>query len=382
MVNLVLITSFVIISWGHVSNAQADELEEQRGSLLQVKQQITKTADQLEQKHAAEKTVLEQLENLDQNIIHTGNSLKSAAHRVKQSRKEIEQLKEKIAHYSLILERSQKNIEKRLRALYTSSGMGSLRLIFSTETPLQLAENVNFLSRIATHDKQLLASYRQRMQQFHQAEQQLEQQIANQKADLIQQKEKKLLLLQSKRERKNLVKKIKRDTSALKSLLADLEDRSARMMGLIQKLEQKKNDSYLPANKNILAEKGQIPWPSTGAIRTNFGTQKHTFGGKHKNNGLVIAAVPGTSIKAILPGRIAFSSPFKGYGNLIIIDHGYKYYSLYAQVAHLNLPVGAIVEQGDIISTSGFEGRDSYYLELRHGGTPLNPCDWLKPRLR
>ena len=90
---------------------------------------------------------------------------------------------------------------------------------------------------------------------------------------------------------------------------------------------------------------------------------------------VVIFASPEIVIKA-------FSSPLKGYGNLIIIDHGNQYYSLYAQAAHLNLPVGTVVDQGKVITTSGFKGRDSYYLEIRHGGTPVDPRKWLTHRAR
>ncbi|MDY0189414.1 MAG: peptidoglycan DD-metalloendopeptidase family protein [Desulfuromonas sp.] len=365
----------------HCSLALGSELEDKRDSLQQVKQQISKTADKLQEKQAAEKSALQQLEQLEQQIARNDDSLSSAANAVKQSRREIEELKEKIEHYSVILGRSQKDVEKRLSALYTSGDMSSLRLIFSTETPLELAENLTFLGRISAHDKKLLTSYRQRMQQFRQAQLEMEEHIEQQKKILQKQREQKHQLAQSKSKRSILVKKIRRDTTTLHALLKELEDRSARMTSLVQNLEKQHANVFIPSGQNFAASKGQIPWPSSGAVRTNFGTQKdENFGGKHKNNGVTIAAVAGTKIKAIWDGRIAFSSPFKGYGNLIIIDHGYKYYSLYAQAAQLNLPVGTVVKRGEVITTSGLDGRDSYYLEIRHASTPLDPKDWLQPR--
>lgn len=376
---MIFIAAAFILPCAH---ATASELEDKRDSLMQVKQQISRTADQLQEKKAAEKSALQQLEQLEREIAHNDNSLKNTADAVKQSRQEIEILKDKIGRYSIILGRSQKDVEKRLSAMYTSGDMSSLRLIFSTETPLELAENLSFLGRISAHDKKLLSSYRQRMQQFRQAELELETRIDQQKEILDQQKEHKHQLAQNKSQRSTLVKKIRRDATTLHALLKELEDRSARMTALVQELEQKQSSVYVPSGESFVTAKGKIPWPSSGAIRTNFGTQTdENFGGQHKNNGVTIAAVAGTEIKAIWAGRIAFSSSFKGYGNLIIIDHGYQYYSLYAQAAHLNLPVGTIVQKGEVITTSGFEGRDSYYLEIRHASTPLNPRDWLQPKL-
>jgi len=365
--------------------SEANELEDQRGSLQQVKKQITDTAGQLKKKKAAERSALQQLEHLDNQISSNNSALISAAATLDESRKKVKELKEKILRYQTILNRSQRSVEKRLKALYTSGEISSLRLAFSTETPLELAENMNFLGRISSHDKKLLSSYRHRMTQLNQAQTDLEQQMAQQQQTFQEQKDKKRQLAVSRSQRKQLISSIRRDTTSLSSLLTELEDRSARMTELIESMEKKQALAYQPLvnSRSFLSGKGKIPWPSSGAVRSNFGTQKDkSFGSQLKSNGLVIAAVPGTRIKAIWPGRIAFSSPFKGYGNLIIVDHGNQYYSLYAQAAHLNLAVGTVVKQGDILTTSGFEGRDSYYLEIRHGGTPVNPRKWLQPRAR
>ena len=367
------------------STAMANELDSRRNLLQQVQNKISTTTGELKKKKAAELSALQQLESLDQKISSNNTTLKSATKSVAESRKNIQKLKKTMISDQVIITRSQKDVKKRLRALYTSGNISSLRLIFSTETPLELAENMNFLSRISAHDKELLGSYRQRMAKLNQARHDLEQQITQQQDTVHQQQEQKKQLAQSKHQRKKLITSIRRDTSTLNNLLKELENRSARMTNLIVTLEKKQSTTYIPTqtSRKFSAAKMEISWPSSGAVRDNFGTRKNTsFGAQHKSNGIVIAAVPGTRIKAIWPGRIAFSSAFKGYGNLIIIDHGHQYYSLYAQAAHLNLPVGSIVEQGDVITTSGFEGRDSYYLEIRHGGKPLDPRNWLKPRAR
>ena len=171
--------------------AVAGELDNQRSSLQQVKKQISTTTGKLKKKKAAEQSALQQLESLDQKISGNDAAIKSAATSVTTSRKNIQELKEKITSYRVIIGRSQKDVEKRLRALYTSGNISSLRLIFSTETPLELAENMNFLSRISAHDKELLGSYRQRMAKLNRTRHDLEQQISQQQDILHQQQEQK-----------------------------------------------------------------------------------------------------------------------------------------------------------------------------------------------
>jgi septal ring factor EnvC (AmiA/AmiB activator) len=83
---------------------------------------------------------------------------------------------------------------------------------------------------------------------------------------------------------------------------------------------------------------------------------------------------------AVWKGRVLYASPLKGFGNLMIIDHGDKYYSLYAHAASFTRKTGDLVGAGDVIAFSGHEGRDALYFEIRHRGEPVDPLPWLAPR--
>jgi len=77
---------------------------------------------------------------------------------------------------------------------------------------------------------------------------------------------------------------------------------------------------------------------------------------------------------------VIFANSLRGYGKLMIIDHGSKYYTLYAHVARFTKQVGDATAAQEVIAYSGYEGRDAVYFEIRQGGKPLNPAEWLKPR--
>jgi septal ring factor EnvC (AmiA/AmiB activator) len=104
------------------------------------------------------------------------------------------------------------------------------------------------------------------------------------------------------------------------------------------------------------------------------------LGTKIESNGLEIEAAPLTEVKAVWAGRVLYASPLKGFGNLVVIDHGDKYYSLYGHVARFSQKVGDIVSPREVIAISGHEGRDAVYFELRHRGAPVDPTAWLAPR--
>jgi septal ring factor EnvC (AmiA/AmiB activator) len=82
----------------------------------------------------------------------------------------------------------------------------------------------------------------------------------------------------------------------------------------------------------------------------------------------------------VADGKVVFAKPFRGFGNLLILDHGGGYYTLYAQARQLVKKVGEVVAAGDTVGISGFGDNKKIYFEIRQRGTPLNPLQWLKPR--
>ena len=126
-------------------------------------------------------------------------------------------------------------------------------------------------------------------------------------------------------------------------------------------------------------QKGMLPWPVKGRIKTSFGKHKHAeLGTLLENHGVDIFADASTGVKAVWDGRVAFAKRFQGYGNLIIIDHGGGYYTLYAQVQKLLKKTNDSVEKGDLIAYTGFDNADYVYFEVRKGRTPVDPLLWIE----
>jgi septal ring factor EnvC (AmiA/AmiB activator) len=123
--------------------------------------------------------------------------------------------------------------------------------------------------------------------------------------------------------------------------------------------------------------KGKLPWPSVGTIRYGFGTPRAN--GDLSWKGVLVTAQPGTPVHAVSHGRVAFADWLRGFGLLMIIEHGDGYMSLYGHSESLFKDVGDWVDAGERIGTVGDSGgRDSsgLYFEIRHLGTPVDPIRW------
>jgi septal ring factor EnvC (AmiA/AmiB activator) len=128
------------------------------------------------------------------------------------------------------------------------------------------------------------------------------------------------------------------------------------------------------------ALRGRLDWPARGTVATRFGQVRD---GGTRMRGMLIAAPAGAEVRAIAYGRVAWAGWMPHYGNLMVLEHGNEYYSLYGHNQALLREVGEWVGAGEVIAQvgdSGGQARSALYFELRRGRTPLNPQQWLVSR--
>lgn len=128
--------------------------------------------------------------------------------------------------------------------------------------------------------------------------------------------------------------------------------------------------------------RGALDWPVPGRIVALFGQPSARLNDSSISNGVEIAALEGTSVRAIHPGTVSFADTFTGFGNLVIIDHGANAYSLYGYLEAVSVVRGDAVESGSEIARVGAPpvGPSVLYLEIRVDGRSVDPVEWLKPR--
>lgn len=178
--------------------------------------------------------------------------------------------------------------------------------------------------------------------------------------------------------------------AVLATLEAGFKDRAARLAALgrdektvVRLLEQLRDavadiPSQVDDTRPFASRRGQLGRPLAGTVLAAFGGRLPDGRG---SDGLLIAGTAGAEVRAVAPGRVAFSDWLKGYGLLTIVDHGDGWMSLYAFNDALLKDVGDWVRAGDPLATvgsSGGQGRPALYFELRRNGQPQDPKPWLR----
>ncbi|WP_313914755.1 peptidoglycan DD-metalloendopeptidase family protein [Tahibacter sp.] len=177
----------------------------------------------------------------------------------------------------------------------------------------------------------------------------------------------------------------------LDALDLSLRDQAARLAALgkdeaaLLELLERLRDVFADIPKELTAaepfadRRGRLPWPLAGKVAVGFGSSDDSG---RAISGIVVAADDGAEVRAVSHGRVAYADWLKGYGLILILDHGDGYMSLYGYNESLLKDVGDWVDVGEAIATAGSSGgRKSagLYFELRARGKPLDPRGWLKP---
>ena len=188
---------------------------------------------------------------------------------------------------------------------------------------------------------------------------------------------------------KELLANVSKEVAAGKLKIRKLQNDEKRLSHLIRKIGNRKNRSEKKTKENLpdisldkksfKKLKGKLKLPVNGKIVNNFGSLRSKGGTTWK--GLFIIAPVGTNVLAIADGQVVFADWLRGFGNILIVDHGSDYMTLYGNNKILTKKVGETIHGGDIIATVGNSDdnlNSGLYFELRHKGKPFDPLKWIR----
>ncbi len=180
--------------------------------------------------------------------------------------------------------------------------------------------------------------------------------------------------------------------TALVASIDARRDLNAQLVGELTAAQQKLQSSLAQIESGRAAVatplplrpfRGDLPWPLAGRVLRAFGRQPTSrFGTAVVRNGMEIGAGEGQPVRNIHEGSVAFADQFEGYGNLVIVDHGARAYSLYGYLGTVGAVRGQRIDPQAVVGTVGRNpaGNSALYFELRVDGTAVDPLQWLKKR--
>lgn len=278
-----------------------------------------------------------------------------------------------------------------LAARYEGGAPGALRLVLSGEDPGEVARKLYYLTRVSQASAALVASMRDGLAELADLRRELDARSARLAEVTRAQRTDRERVLSEQRERRRVLAKlgdeIRRDQKQIKVLRAD-EARLSRLVEEIGRvLATKPGAGYARVEKvpepgaaggPFDTLRGKLRLPVRGELTGRFGAQRGNAGINLK--GVFIRAPEGRQVRAIAAGQVVFADWMRGFGNLLIIDHGEAYLSVYANNETLLKQVGDIVAAGEPIATVGATGgseESGLYFELRHLGKPFDPLTWV-----
>ena len=187
------------------------------------------------------------------------------------------------------------------------------------------------------------------------------------------------LLAQRTTDRRGVVSNLDDRYGSEEERLADLNQSREEAESVLRNIQAEMAKLAEPTpTTHIVSTRGDLPWPVQGSISSDF----HYRDGVHYN-GIVIQASAGTPVTAVHSGRVVFADWMRGFGNLLIIDHGDQIMTLHAHLQQFSARPGQQVNRGDEIGRvgdSGGQSRAALYFEVRRGGEPINPQRWIARR--
>jgi septal ring factor EnvC (AmiA/AmiB activator) len=281
-----------------------------------------------------------------------------------------------------LLADTQAHYQKRLVAISRNAVQRPPDWLFLLSSPGQAVLSTPMLRAMARADRWLIARHDSLRNDVEQSRAMLLGR-RSELADLARDKQRESNLLEaSHQKREAQLNQIRGERTQLASAMQELTDAAARLEAVVEDIVKSGAATYGGDGRHVLRAKGRLPWPVRGKVLEGFGNRE--VGPKHAkvpHNGLSIAAEVGTSVAAVADGAVSYIGRLRGYGQIVILDHGGGYFTLYGHLEEVDCFQGQLVLQGDPIGTVGDSGSLSgpqLYFELRENRVQVDPLPWLK----
>ncbi len=378
---ILVFPAVVSLFTGTLFALEASNEEKDKGRIDRIEKELTREKELYQHFGEKEKRLLAQLSDLEIEIAKKRSLLQDLRNRITQTKQDLGKRQKRLGELEKALGEAEKRLEQRLRAFYKYAKRGYYQILATSAGLHDLRRRINYLQAIMHRDQELLGRMihiRQRYEtEMARSREKLEiidrlEDTENESlASLQKDQDTKVLLLMRVHKEKEFYETAVRELELAAQNLGDT------LINLEKRPERENERQRLPSDfENI---KGRLPLPFLGRIVR--GTKRLNDKGLKAHKGIFIAGPPGGEVKAVYPGRVDFSGLLKGYGQIIVINHGSRFFTVSAHLAQRRKDEGEMVREGEVIGLlgdSGFSAGARLYFEIRRGGKNLDPSEWLK----
>ena len=370
--------------------------------------------DELKDLHKRIKTLQKEVESAEGKKSDVTDALKQSERAISTANRRLRELSQQQAEVNTSLNRTQQEarstqsriaeqqtlLGKLLKQQYVAGQEDALKLLLNQQDPNEVARQLHYYTYLSRSRAGLIDDLRQNLQHAHalaQTYQQKSTELGQIKAEQGSQKQQ---LEREHSTRKSVLKSIEKQIVARRHEIGRLQQDEKRLTRLVEKLARiapppKRKKGKAPRQEAVLrndklpspdhsdspfqALKGRLRLPLRGELIGRFGSLREDSGATWK--GLFIKAATGQEVRAVASGRVVFSDWLRGFGNMVIVDHGDGYMSLYGNNETLYKQAGENVQAGDAIAAAGNSGgnpQTGLYFEMRYQSRPFDPMGWVR----
>jgi septal ring factor EnvC (AmiA/AmiB activator) len=364
--------------------AQADdEAARERQRLEELRREIGKLSDTLSGARDQQAKLREELRKSETEIGRLSRTLRELDERRRVGAAELARLEEEGRRAEAELSGQREALERQLVAAYAMGHDSHLKIIFNQHDPSSLGRTLQYYDYFNRARIERMESFRAVAAEIAglragiRAEQERLESLRAERARQLN------ALGEQREARQKTLARLERDIATRERRLDALREDEQALAALVDRLQATIRELPpgfdLPGNASFASLKGRLPWPVQGKIAARFGASREVE--RMNWRGTLIDAEEGAEVRSIYHGRVVFADWMRGFGLLVIIDHGGGYMSLYGHNQSLYKAVGDRVRAGEVIATVGSSGgqpRPGLYFEIRHKGVPDNPAVWCR----
>lgn len=401
---------FALILTLPVTATAAKKVEQSKEALSDVQQRLEALKKELDNSQEAHKDAADALKESERAISEANKKLYQITQQQQQNKKTLSQLEAQSLSVNGTLAEQQKLLSNQLYEQYIHGQQSYVQMILQSENPSEIARDVHYFSYVAKARAELINKMQGNLDRINKLNNETAKALKEVAELKLRQMEERKVLENQKQAKSKVVKSLSQQIASQRGEIKKLARDEKRLSQLVERLAKiipakpkrklaknntandrseparKRNEvvanndavpTYEPGGASFATLKGKLRLPVRGEVTNRFGASREDSGISWK--GLFIKASEGAEVKSVASGQVVFADWLRGFGNLIIVDHGDGYMSLYGNNQAVLKQVGDNVKTGDVLASVGNSGgneTNGLYYELRRQSRPFDPLSW------
>jgi len=348
-----------------------------RINIRRLQQGVRKQRQLIKHSMEQERNLLAELEDIDTRLHEQKEKLNVLEERMSAQQLLINVKEKELKRVKKEKETVQQHLQKRISAYYKMGRIGLINVTFASKTLPTLLKFHDSFDYLIAYDRSVISTYKHTIGELASAKELLTLEKNLFKEFISQALKEEEQIDKIRKEKLTLLTHIRTQTRLHQQAMQELKKASNQLSASLQVMQIKKEEFQ----KGFLINKGKLEPPVKGKVIATFGTKVvNKLGISKISKGIDISAMSGTRVKAVYDGVITYSGYLRGFGNTVIINHGFNYFTIVSRLERLTGKKGYKVEKGEIIGTMGDTAmimNDGLHFEIRNGSQQLDPLLWL-----